>query len=104
MTEERVNVIEFLRYIFMVALLSWHGKFGYIAKGYLVVEFFFILSGYFLMDSFIRNPYRNAAQYTEKRIKKTYLEYLIAAIICFVYYGIIKQIVNGTFEYDVLYY
>lgn len=102
MAQERVLTIEFFRYFFMIVLLSWHGQYGYVEKGYLVVEFFFILSGYFLMDSFIRSPDRNALQYTISRVKKTYLEYLIAAVICFLFYGVAKSIVNGSFEPDII--
>lgn len=103
MAQERVLTIEFFRYFFIIVLLSWHGQYGYVEKGYLVVEFFFILSGYFLMDSFIRSPDRNALQYTISRVKKTYLEYLIAAVICFLFYGVAKSIVNGSFEPDIIY-
>lgn len=103
MVQERVGTIEFLRYFFMIVLLSWHGQFGYVAKGYLVVEFFFILSGYFLMDSFLRFPNRNALQFTIIRVRKTYVEYLIATIICFLFYGVTKWIVNGSYESETIY-
>ena len=42
------NSIEFLRFLFMSILVAWHGGFHFFAHGYLVVEFFFILSGYFI--------------------------------------------------------
>ena len=52
--KSRNATIEFYRYIFMVVLLMWHGPFDSFkcGSGYLVVEFFFILSGYMLMDNF----------------------------------------------------
>lgn len=103
MVQERVGTIEFLRYFFMIVLLSWHGQFGYVAKGYLVVEFFFILSGYFLMDSFLRCPNRSALQFTIIKVRKTYVEYLIAAVICFLFYGVTKWIVNGSYESETIY-
>ena len=46
---QKNTTIEFLRYFFMIILLIWHGGWDYLEHGYLVVEFYFILSGYFLL-------------------------------------------------------
>lgn len=92
--KSRNATIEFYRYIFMVVLLMWHGpfdsfKFG---SGYLVVEFFFILSGYMLMENFYRNP-KTAVLYTVDRLKKMYLPYFVALCLASLYFGIIPDIV-----------
>ncbi len=103
MTSERVRTLEFLRFFFMVILLSWHGQYGFFTKGYLVVEFFFIVSGYFLMDSYLRNPKLSAFQFTINRVKKTYFEYILAAIISFLYYGILVSVINKSFKVEAFY-
>lgn len=59
---KKSGVIEFYRYIFMVVLLAWHGGTNFFHNGYLVVEFFFILSGYLLMESYLRRP-KTAVQF-----------------------------------------
>lgn len=76
------NSIEFLRFLFMSILVAWHGGFHFFAHGYLVVEFFFILSGYFIYTSLIKND-KGTLQYTVDKIKRTYLEYIIACVFMF---------------------
>lgn len=90
----RIATIEFYRYIFMVVLLMWHGpfdsfKFG---SGYLVVEFFFILSGYMLMESFYRK-FKTATQYTIDRLKRMYMPYFVALALACLYFGIIPDLI-----------
>ena len=96
----KVAVIEFYRYVFMLVLLSWHGGYCFFRHGYLVVEFFFILSGYFLMNSFLKS-HKTPIQYTINRLKKTYFEYFIALCITFLYFGIIKGIIQGTLSIEI---
>ncbi|MBU3807947.1 MAG: acyltransferase family protein [Candidatus Phocaeicola faecipullorum] len=90
----RIATIEFYRFAFMVVLLMWHGpfdsfKFG---SGYLVVEFFFILSGYMLMESFYRKP-KTAVQYTIDRLKRMYVPYFVALCLACLYFGIIPDLI-----------
>ncbi len=49
--------------------------------GYVCVEFFFILSGYFLYNSFKKEETHSCRRYIGKRIKRLYPEYLLAAIV-----------------------
>lgn len=92
--KSRNATIEFYRYIFMVVLLMWHGPFDSLkcGSGYLVVEFFFILSGYMLMESFCRKP-KSASQYSVDRLKKMYLPYFVALCLASLYFGIIPDII-----------
>lgn len=94
MKKTRIASIEFYRYLFMVVLLSWHGPFDSFKfkSGYLVVEFFFILSGYLLMDSFLRKP-KTATQYTIDKLKRVYLEYFIALCFAFLYFGVLPDLI-----------
>ena len=90
---KKAPVIEFYRYVFMVVLLAWHGGTNFFSNGYLVVEFFFILSGYLLMESYLRKP-KTAVQYTVDKLKRTYLEYFVALCFTFLYFGILSKLVN----------
>lgn len=76
------NSIEFLRFLFISILVAWHGDFNFFAHGYLVVEFFFILSGYFIYISLIKKN-KGTLQYTLDKIRRTYLEYIIACMFMF---------------------
>lgn len=80
--QNRNNSIEFLRFLFMSILVAWHTGFHFFAHGYLVVEFFFILSGYFIYTSLIKKN-KGTLQYTIDKIKRTYLEYIIACAFMF---------------------
>lgn len=90
----RIATIEFYRYVFMVVLLMWHGPFDSfkLGSGYLVVEFFFILSGYMLMESFYRKP-KTATQYTIDRLKRMYVPYFVALCFACLYFGIIPDLI-----------
>lgn len=91
----KAPVIEFYRYVFMVVLLAWHWHGGtkYFSNGYLVVEFFFILSGYLLMESYLKRT-KTAVQYTVDKLKRTYWEYFVAFCISFLYFGVLAKYVN----------
>lgn len=76
--KKKNNSIEFFRFLFMLVLAIWHFKLiNFFEHGYFVVEFYFILSGFLLYQSFLK---RNVGtiQYTLKKIKRFYLEYFIA--------------------------
>lgn len=86
--------IEFFRFLFMSILVIWHGGFHqYVHHGYLVVEFFFILSGYLIYKSFV-NHRKGTLQYTVDRIKRTYFEYAFACILAFGLY-IVRSLYTG---------
>ena len=95
----KAPVIEFYRYVFMVVLLALHGETNYFSNGYLVVEFFFILSGYLLMESYLRKP-KTAVQYTVDKLKRTYLEYFVALCFCFFYFGLLRNWFYHTFSIE----
>lgn len=101
MNNQRNNVIEFYRYLFMLVLLAWHGNYGFFQHGYLVVEFFFILSGYLLMNSYLKKP-KTAAQYTIDRLKRCYFEYFVASFLTFLYFGILYNCLKHTMSLEVV--
>ena len=98
----KAPVIEFYRYVFMVVLLAFHGRTNYFPNGYLVVEFFFILSGYLLMESYLRKP-KTAVQYTVDKLKRTYVEYFVAVCFCFLYFGLLANLIRHTLSMDLIF-
>ena len=81
--------IEAFRFIFMVILCLWHieGMIHIQNHGYLVVEFFFILSGALIYKSFLSHPEMGSLDFTIKKIKRFSIEYLIAMIPTFLLYN-----------------
>lgn len=79
------EVIELLRFIFMSMIVLWHCEkcLGFMAHGYVAVEFFFILSGCLLFRSCKVHNQVTTIQYTTKKIKKLYPEYIAVLIACY---------------------
>lgn len=66
----------------MLFIVFWHFRgTQYFEKGYLAVEFYFILSGYLLYKSYLRSNHLSAFQYTFNKIKRFFPEYFLALII-----------------------
>lgn len=84
----RNNILDFYRIIFTLIICLHHFQgtldTNIISTGYIGVEFFFILSGFFLYKSFKKNNNDSAFKYTVKRIKRLYPEYILAFILCFI--------------------
>lgn len=102
MMTQKSSTIEFYRYAFMVVLLAWHGGTNFFQNGYLVVEFFFILSGYLLMESFLRKP-KTAVQYTVDKLKRMYLEYFVALCFSFLYFGLLRNLFYHTLSMELIF-
>lgn len=84
--------IEIYRFLMTIGVIILHFSEDYSAKyhfkgGYLGVDFFFMVSGYFLMTHYYRYnlaeccPEENAIKYTTARIKKLYMPYLTAILL-----------------------
>ena len=80
--------IEAFRFIFMTVLCLWHiGDMVHIFyHGYLIVEFFFILSGIFIYQTYRKYPRLGIYDYAIKRFKRLWVEYFIVTIIVFCMY------------------
>lgn len=85
---EKNYAIEFFRFLFITIIAIHHlqPRFNiqYIASGYLGVEFFFILSGFFLANKFERKRMKSGIEYTKSRLKKLYPSYLLALSVIFI--------------------
>lgn len=82
----RNESITFFRILFTVVILIHHaGSFPggqtCLKRGYLCVEFFFILAGFFLYRSFMEESRHSTLFYIKKRLKRLYPEYLLASLV-----------------------
>lgn len=87
--------ISFFRFIFTLVIAFWH--FAMLSKewlksGYIVVEFFFILSGFLLYQS-SRKPI-DTIEYTKNRLSKFWLKTVVITIII--------SLANGSITFDCL--
>lgn len=83
MANTKLVSIEALRFIFMVIIAVWHfGRINPFTHGYIAVDFFFILSGFFIYSSFVKHKY-DALEYTIVKFKRFYPEYLLVFVIAF---------------------
>lgn len=75
--------IEAFRFFFMLVIILWHfSRFNPFTYGYIVVDFFFMLSGFFLYKSFNRNR-QSAYAYTIDKVKKFAPEYVLIFFVIF---------------------
>lgn len=100
---KRNTTLEFWRFVFCIAVLGFHFfskiNMNYFHAGYLGVEFFFIVSGYFIgvyyerqqEEKEFRVRLKSVLMYAWTRLKRLYPLYLIALILML----IIKSILNG---------
>ena len=95
--------ISFFRIIFTFIIAFWHFPIlskEWLHSGYIVVEFFFILSGFLLYRSSHKNI--GTIQYTKERINKFYFKAVaITTIILFIDVSIPNNSINELLQYSV---
>lgn len=98
--QERNVSIEAFRFIFMTILCLWHMETGlhFQYHGYLVVEFFFMLSGVLLYNSFLRHPEVGVLDFTIRKFKRFWIGYVLAMLLTLLVYhrGILSQLATET--------
>lgn len=99
--KKRNYAIDFFRMVFMIIICVHHFQGSidatFIYSGYLCVEFFFILSGFYLFQSFQKNKEQDALQYTIKRVKRMYPHYIFSLIICLLAV-VCSQVIKNDFD------
>lgn len=82
MMKDRKTPLEALRFIFMLVLCMIHYDYDFsitsLHHGYLVVEFFFMLSGFFIYTTYQKHPEKGCLDYTINKGKK----FVIPVSIC----------------------
>lgn len=98
---KRNYTIDFFRMIFMIIICIHHiqGRleFKFIQSGYICVEFFFILSGFYLYRSFKKNKELDGIKYTLKKVKRMYPHYVFSFIVCLIII-IMRGIMNNNLD------
>ncbi len=84
---KRTYSLDFIKLLFTL-IIVWHHlqshlDFVVIKSGYICVEMFFIISGFFLYKNFV-NKEKSALEYTTSRIKKFYTIYIIGLVMMFI--------------------
>lgn len=80
MSNKRIYSIDWLKGVMIFIIVAYHSSFSQGFRGYLGVDVFFFISGYFLMSSFLRKT-TTAVQYTWARIKQMAAPYLICILL-----------------------
>lgn len=93
---KRNNSLDFFKIIFVLLLVVHHSQI-FIIRGYIAVEFFFFVSGYFLCKTYNENTDLNTFEYLKKRLTKLYPHYIFSFLILF----FIKNIYCGLDGFDV---
>jgi len=81
--KDKIYSIEALRFIFIcvICLIHCPALGAFIYRGYLAVEFFFILSGFLLYKSYIRHLEVGTLDYTLSRVKRFIVPYFITILL-----------------------
>lgn len=74
--------LEALRFIFMIVLCLIHYDYSFeetsLNHGYLCVEFFFVLAGFFMYKFYLEHPEVGTLDFTIRRIKKFFMPVMIS--------------------------
>ena len=92
--KQRNSYIEFVRFVCAILVALYHWKGGHFSGSYLVVEFFFILSGFFLMrhaerireqsgDMSMERCAQNSITYLKGRLKVLYPHFIFSFFVLF---------------------
>lgn len=75
--------IEFFRFVFICFICLWHfnNVATFLKHGYIAVEFFFILSGFYLYKNYRKNPKTDTFDYVLGRAKKLFPPFLISFLL-----------------------
>ncbi len=87
--------LELFRFLFICIIAIWHDNTLNIFSHSVVVEFFFIQSGFLLYLNFNKNNYSPLC-FAKKRLKRLYCEYFFALLITLII-NIVKEPTNNAF-------
>lgn len=85
---KRENCFDFMRYFFAFSIIYVHYlslaglDYFYLVSGWYGVKIFFMISGFFVFYSFLKQP--NLKAYTSKRIRRIIPAYVLIVLLCFI--------------------
>lgn len=74
----RNHALNFLKLFFLAVIVIHHSGIAKIPHGYIGVEFFFMTSGYFIYQTYLKKQSLTLAAYTKKRFFKLYPHYIFS--------------------------
>ena len=80
MHDNRIYSVDWIKGVMILIIVIYHSSFSQGFRGYLGVDVFFFISGYFLMSGFLRKP-TTAIKYIWGRIKQIAAPYLICILL-----------------------
>lgn len=89
--------IELFRFLAAASIVAYHYEYLYIGKSvflkhfYIWVEFFFVLSGFFVAANAVKNSEYKSTDYVIKELKKLYPIYFLGFIISFILHHILNS-------------
>lgn len=91
--KEKNHSLEFYRTVFTLTICLYHAqyldpKLEILKNAYLCVEFFFMLSGYLLYRSFMKETEHHTMAYAARRFTRLWPEYIFAAVIAILGRGV----------------
>lgn len=74
--------LDFFKIVFTILVVIHHSPY-YTVRGYIAVEYFFIVSGYFTIQTFEKNREMSTRDYLKKRLKILYPHYIFSLFIMY---------------------
>lgn len=96
-SHQKNSLIELYRFVFAIWVMYYHGYFlkpsnQWFDKGYISVEFFFILTGFFLIQLFKKqedkNLFKGCIQIGYKKLKPCDFTVITTLLLAFIHYGV----------------
>lgn len=77
------HAIEAFRFFFICIICLWHchDVAPWLLHGYIAVEFYFILSGYFIYQSYLKHPNVGVLDFTWNKVKKFFIPFVISVLL-----------------------
>lgn len=101
------SLIELLRFLCAFVVVNGHGYFPwrgkYFSSGTLIVEFFFVLSGFFFLNSYKKEEnspfFKGSLHFLWKRLKSLGLVFLVGVAFAIARFILVKGVDAGLFGY-----
>lgn len=84
---KRNKAIEALRFLFMLQICVWHFGYPVTQTGFAGVEFYFILSGFFIFINSIKTNAPSIIGFTIGKASKFYIKYVLACVLGWIVFG-----------------
>lgn len=77
----RYKAIEGLRFLSIFQICIWHMSYPITSAGFLGVEFFFVLAGFFMYGNAVKSDSLGVCEYTARKLSKFYFKLILTLIL-----------------------